>query len=424
MQRRVMTFTDASHKELNVPTTIRQHLRPMCRFACLRMVSSALLTTTLTACGGGGDSPTLAASNAPGVTTPATTPATTPVTTPVTTPAVTSLAAGYKLAKWAAQMSVTYPTECSMTIVSNGQPNHALDTYYLQPPIGSYTTVVATAPQSGMALVVVPYTAGTVSTAMNFNICPTKASTTTATTGGNIGIMISGPALFNATEGQNGRAAALTDNVSYSFNDSSGSTQTAYFIDSCNGHPTPNLKGNTYHYHGLPPCVTAQVDSAGGPSHIIGIAADGFPIYGNKDINGNVMQLAQMDACNGVTSATPEFPGGVYHYVLPEGVTGFQSSLRCYSGTVTPMQMAALKSQGICETAGDTAGKAPAGAKLPRRTWAAGPGSPMSAQDRRAGFRANSPWVSKAVATSLATSLATAVATSSAKPDTRLGDRT
>lgn len=403
MQSMVNTFTDTPHQEFNVPTSIRHRLHSTRQFACSSTLSSMLLTATLAACGGGGDSTTLAAATTSVITTPSATPGPTPVTTPVTTPAVTSLAAGYKLAKWAAQMSVTYPTECSMTIVSNGQPNHALDAYYLQPPIGSYTTVVATAPQSGMALVVVPYTAGTVSTPMTFNICPTKASTTTATTGGNIGIMISGPALFNATEGQNGRAAALTDNVSYSFKDGSGSTQTAYFIDSCNGHPTPNLKGNTYHYHGLPPCVTAQVDTAGGPSHIIGIAADGFPIYGNKDLNGNAVPLAQLDACNGITSATPEFPGGVYHYVLPEGVTGFQSSLRCYSGTVTPMQMAALKSQGICETAGETAGKAPAGTKLSRRTWAVGPGSTMSAKDRRADFRAASTWASSSVATSLAT---------------------
>jgi hypothetical protein len=308
----------------------------------LSLIALAALATA-SACGGG-DSASAAMNPSPGT---------------------TSLAAGYKQAKWAAHMSVTYPTECSMTIVSNGQPNHTLDRYYLQPPGGSYTTVVAIAPQSGMRLVVVPYTASTVSTPMTFNTCPTKASATTPTTGGNIGIMISGPALFNATEGPNSRAAALTDKVSYNFKDSSGAAQTANFIDSCNGHPTPALQGNTYHYHGLPPCVTAQVDTAGGPSHIIGIAADGFPIYGNKDINGKVVTLAQLDECNGITSATPEFPNGVYHYVLPEGVTSFQSSLRCYSGAVTPLQMAALKSQGMCE--------APAVKKAPKTTWTLAP---------------------------------------------------
>ena len=261
----------------------------------------------------------------------------------------TALAAGYKQAKWASNLSVTYPTECSMTIATNGQPNHAIDSFYLEPPIGSYTTVVAKAAVSGMALVVVPYTAGTRTSFMTFNTCPTKAATTTPTSGGAIGLMISGPTLFNATEGENGKAAALSDNVSYSFKDSIGTARTAYFIDSCNGHPTPSLSGNEYHYHGLSSCVTAQVDTAGGPSHLIGVAADGFPIYGNKDISGNTVTVDQLDACNGITSATPEFPGGVYHYVLPAGVTNFQSSLRCYSGTVTARQVLAMQSMGICK---------------------------------------------------------------------------
>ena len=262
---------------------------------------------------------------------------------------ITALAAGYKQAKWASNLSVTYPTECSMTIATNGQPNHAIDSFYLEPPIGIYTTVVAKAAVSGMALVVVPYTAGIRTSLMTFNTCPSKAATTTATSGGAIGLMISGPTLFNATEGENGKAAALSDNVSYSFKDSTGTARTAYFIDSCNGHPTPSLSGNEYHYHGLSSCDSAQVDSAGGPSHLIGVAADGFPIYGNKDISGTTVTVDQLDACNGITSATPEFPGGVYHYVLPAGVTNFQSSLRCYAGTVTARQVQALQSMGVCK---------------------------------------------------------------------------
>jgi YHYH protein len=186
------------------------------------------------------------------------------------------------------------------------------------------------------------------------NTCPTKAAATTATTGGNIGIIISGPALFNATEGQLSGPAALTDNVTYTGltyknGVSTGITATASFLDSCNGHPAPRAVGDTYHYHGLPSCVTAQVDTVDGTSHLIGVAADGYPIYGDKDINGATVTLAQLDACNGITSATPEFPGGVYHYVLSSGVTGFQSSLQCYSGSVTTRQVASLQSPGICQ---------------------------------------------------------------------------
>ena len=294
---------------------------------------ATLMLMALAACGGGG-SDTAASS------------ASTSASAPVAS--TSSLAAGYKQAKWASNVSVTYPSECSMTITTDGQPNHAIDTYYLEPPIGSYTTVVAHASQSGMALAVVPYSVGAGGPPVSFNICPTKAATTTATGGGGIGLMISGPALFNATEGENGKAAALSDNVSYAFTDSTGTARTAKFIDRCNGHPTPNLSGNTYHYHGLSSCITAQVDSVGGPSHLIGVAADGFPIYGGRDLSGKVITLAQLDECNGITSATPEFPNGVYHYVLPEGVTNFQSSLRCYAGTAPLRPLAALKAAGVC----------------------------------------------------------------------------
>jgi YHYH protein len=102
------------------------------------------------------------------------------------------------------------------------------------------------------------------------------------------------------------------------------------FLDSCNGHPTPM---GDYHYHALPPCVTAMVDTVGGPSHIIGVAFDGYPIYGDRGIDGRQITAAQLDRCSGMTSATPEFPRGVYHYVLLRS-TDATSSIRCFAGIV------------------------------------------------------------------------------------------
>ena len=122
----------------------------------------------------------------------------------------------------------------------------------------------------------------------------------------------------------------MADNGSYTFTDGTGTQQTAYFIDQCDSHSN----GTTWHAHGNPNCVTSQVDTSTGPSHIIGIALDGFPIYGGRDVNGNVISVSQLDACNGITSATPEFPSGAYHYVLPIGVTTKYASMNCYSGTV------------------------------------------------------------------------------------------
>jgi hypothetical protein len=81
--------------------------------------------------------------------------------------------------------------------------------------------------------------------------------------------------------------------------------------------------------------VTSQVDQANGPSHIIGYAFDGFPVYGDRDINGQPIKPETLDECNGIESPTPEFPGGIYHYVLLEVAT-VQSTIRCLHGKISP----------------------------------------------------------------------------------------
>jgi hypothetical protein len=226
-----------------------------------------------------------------------------------------------------------------MTITATGVPAyHAA--YYLAPVTNSANVVATTA--SGLKLGVIAYTSianGLAAATTSYNICPAKAATTTTTNMGSIGTMISGVALFNAYEATG--TVAIADNVSYTFTDTSGNSQTASFIDDCNGHSNGGTTTATWHYHAVPTCVTSLVDTATGPSHLIGIALDGFPVYGGRDINGNVIDVSKLDACNGITSATPEFPDGTkYHYVLPIGVTTKQSSLTCYSGTVTVTQMA------------------------------------------------------------------------------------
>ncbi len=227
-----------------------------------------------------------------------------------------SLNEGYKKATWSSGVTVTFG-DCTMRFQSNGLPNHARDAEYALPNAGVRVPSATSA-----------YAAADPSVAQNYdvtvNTCPTFNATTTATPLGNIGYMISGASLFNPYEGD-GTTVALASN--FSVKNSSG--KDVFFVDSCNAHPTPN---GLFHYHGLPTCVTATVDTANGPSHILGIAADGFPIYGNRDANGTEVTASQLDACNGITSPTPEFPGGVYHYVLLNTTDG-SSSLRCYRGT-------------------------------------------------------------------------------------------
>lgn len=266
-------------------------------------------------------------------------------TTTTTTSSTTTnqYAEAYKSVAWGATMTVSFPSSCEITITTTGQPDYTPNAYYLAPASGNDTVVAYTAvTDTPLALIsyanmIKPSLEGTTVT---LNDCPTKASTTTATNLGAIGYLISGTAMFNPFE-MNGSTAAVADNGSYTFTDGSGTQQTAYFIDQCDTHSN----GTTWHAHGNPSCVTAQVDTSTGPSHIIGIALDGFPIYGGRDINGNVISVSQLDACNGITSATPEFPNGAYHYVLPIGVTTKYASINCYSGTVSSATMAQARKQ-------------------------------------------------------------------------------
>lgn len=261
---------------------------------------------------------------------------TTSTTSSVTT---NQYATAYKSVAWGSTVTVTYPSSCEMTITTTGLPDYTPNAYYLAPASGN-ATVVAYTSQTNTALAVISYQTGIEpslkgSTA-TIDVCPTKAATTTATGLGAIGYLISGTAMFNPYE-MNATTAAIADNGSYTFKDSNGVQQTAYFLDQCGSHSN----GTTWHAHGNPACVTSQVDTSTGPSHIIGIALDGFPIYGGRDINGSVITVSQLDGCNGITSATPEFPNGAYHYVLPIGVTSKYASINCYSGTVSQQTMAA-----------------------------------------------------------------------------------
>ncbi len=257
-----------------------------------------------------------------------------------TTTTTNAYAAAFQKATWASGVTVSFPSACSMTVTSSGTPP-AHNAYYLGPASGS-STAVATSP-SGIKLAVVPYAGGGISavTAVSgtFNICPTKASSTTATSGGAIGVISSGEVIFSPYEATS--TVALSDNVSYTFT-SGGTTYIASFLDQCNSHPTNGMNSSTstWHYHGNPVCWTPTVDGAIGASHIIGIALDGYPIYGGRDANGKIVDATTLDSCNGITSATPEFPSGAYHYVLPidanaNALTTKQSSITCYTGTVS-----------------------------------------------------------------------------------------
>lgn len=257
-----------------------------------------------------------------------------------------SLAAIYRQAAWGKDVAITFPDACTMTIWPSARPSHPVDAYYLTTTVASparFTQV------SAMPLAVTPLSGPGAQAPMQINICPSLAAAATAVNAGGIGVMISGSVLFGAAEIAGHRATTLQDNVAHTFISPEGETVTAQFIDHCNGHPTPADAGNSYHYHGLSDCVTSLVDdSPSGPSHLIGVALDGFPIYGDRDIHGQPIPPQRLDACNGITSPTPEFPQGVYHYVLPSGVKAHNASMRCYSGHISRQTLATADASGFC----------------------------------------------------------------------------
>jgi YHYH protein len=226
------------------------------------------------------------------------------------------LSTGFEATSWGENADVSI-ADAALRYVSNGIPDHARQAEYAVPddldsiPDGSNSSAVADP---------------TIEQDYDFTIplTPTPAWFTTSTSLGVIGLMISGAALFNPFEGDGSTVATQSN---FSVKNDAG--EDVFFLDDCSGHPTPP---GQYHYHALPACVVDVVDDEGGPSHAIGIALDGYPIYGDRDIDGAVIDPDTLDECNGIDSVTPEFPEGVYHYVLLD-VQGPQSSIQCFKGS-------------------------------------------------------------------------------------------
>ncbi len=246
------------------------------------------------------------------------------------TPKSAATSSAIKAAKWNPTVKLTY-SKSSVLIQPTGIPNHARDAYYAVPNAGVVVPDATTA-----NIIKDPTKAQT----YNFTIptTPKYSSKVTNTSLGSIGVMISGAVLYNPFEGD-GKTVAMANN--FTITNSAGIT--ASFVDKCAGHPTPN--NGAYHYHGLPNCVTAKVDKTGKPSHIIGFALDGFPIYGDRDTKGKQITAKNLDQCNGVISATPEFQKGIYHYVLL-GTADARSSIACFHGEVDASQIQAMPAMG------------------------------------------------------------------------------
>jgi hypothetical protein len=124
--------------------------------------------------------------------------------------------------------------------------------------------------------------------------------------GGQVGIMLTGVALFSGFDA-GGRDAGAWE-----------------VQDSCDGHPEST---GTYHYHTLSSCIK---DSS--VKTVIGFALDGFPITGPKVGDNNFLTSSDLDECHGLTSqiVLEGKTATTYHYVMTQD---FPYSVSCYRGT-------------------------------------------------------------------------------------------
>ncbi len=118
---------------------------------------------------------------------------------------------------------------------------------------------------------------------------PKEASTKTSTSLGPIGISVNGVPLYNQYAGPNQPLAGEINS-----------------FDQYNGHPQ---QSGQYHYHVEPLYITSTTSKSG----LVGFLLDGFPVYGPTE-NGKTVASADLDTYHGHSTATTEYPSGIYHY--------------------------------------------------------------------------------------------------------------
>ncbi len=243
---------------------------------------------------------------------------------PTTTSSAVDTTAAVEAGLWSDTITVTIGDDGTWNYSSDGVPDHELPDQFLIPigapdPSVDQPEVVATDTSEVVTANVVDF---------DIPLNPVYSETVTENDLGTIGVSISGAHYYNDYEDQERSLIALDDNFTI---------DGVSFIDSCNGHPLAD--GGEYHYHGVPYCITDDVDVEGEHSTMIGVMLDGFPIYGPTDEDGVAVDRADLDECNGEFGPTPEFPEGIYHYHIMEDMSPYMPD--CYHGEITLEENAA-----------------------------------------------------------------------------------
>jgi hypothetical protein len=166
-----------------------------------------------------------------------------------------------------------------VTMKSNGLPDHVS-------PYWESTNTLYETQTTGQT--VNPGTMQSQSFSMTIPSSPSEASSKEETSLGPIGMALNGVAIYNDREGGNIPVDAGT----------------LLSFDRAGAHSGP---GGLYHYH-FNGDFTSDDDAK-----LIGWLRDGFPIYGRKCISTNTY-VTGLDANGGHTTATTEYPNGIYHY--------------------------------------------------------------------------------------------------------------
>jgi len=203
---------------------------------------------------------------------------------PTTTTSTTTIPTVYSKIYGATSMTSdgTY-----LTIKTDGVPDHK-SVYYAT--TNSLYEAFSGTTYNGLTYSSNPNKISTQSLTFKIPLNPTAASTKASTSGGPIGVAVNGVCLYNQYAAQN---AALTNEMNT--------------FDQYWGHP--QMSGQ-YHYHVEPKYLTTVKLSK---SSLMGFLLDGFPVYGPEE-NGKTLTSSDLDAYHGHTTATADYPNGIYHY--------------------------------------------------------------------------------------------------------------
>ena len=224
--------------------------------------------------------------------------------------AASTMIAAIESVDWPSNVTVSIDEGAgTWTITTNGRPSHELPDQYLLPKAGvDATTVTLDILEIGST------PTQEVAGSWTLTLTPTLADAATNLFGP-VAIATSGGWINDPYEADQATIAV----------ESNFTIDGVDFLDDCSGHFNPM----GYHYHGIPYCMTTEIDTTGQHSALLGFAADGFPVYGPQGTDGS--EVTGLDDCRGEYGPTPEFPDGIYHYHL---TTVFPYTTLCLSGTV------------------------------------------------------------------------------------------